>query len=276
LEAPSHERATGLPRRQGPAIVPRRADLALVGAGAMPGGVRRTAGFLERLLARAQARAGRARPLEMALRRAATAGARTIVHRAGPRFVTHHHAGPRIHLRVAMQVALRASARAPVDPARTIAAPILPGPILQTVVAHPGAERGLSGPAPRRAPLPSPSSVALRPATHPAPVAPEGPRAAPAITTVVTTLRREERVRLDTVVRRTRVEVAAPPAPVTSGPAPRPSEVMERARDARRPSLPPPAAPLAVSESEIGRLADRVVQRIHRRVVTQRERMGGR
>lgn len=175
-----------------------------------------------------------------------------------------------------MQVALTASERAPVDPARTIAGPTLPRPILQTVVARPRGDRGLLGPAPHLALPPPPSSVALRPAAHPAPMAPGGPRAAPAVATVLTTLRREARLRLETVVRRTNVEVAAPPAPVTAEPAPRPSEVLERARDARRPSLLPPAAPLTVSESEIGRLADRVVQRIHRRVVTQRERMGGR
>jgi hypothetical protein len=124
--------------------------------------------------------------------------------------------------------------------------------------------------------LPPPSPVVLRPATGLAPADRGISPAPPAIATVVTLLRHEERVRLETVVRQTRVEVAAPPGPAPAAAAPRSREAPERAPASRRWSPPTAAEPLTIAESDIGRLADRVVQQIHRRVVTQRERMGGR
>jgi hypothetical protein len=210
----------------------------------------------------------------MALLRTPPAGARTIVQGTAPWFVSHHHAGPRIHLGVALQVTLAGPGHATVESPRPRPARI-PQPILRATVAHPisagtAAGRAPALPAPRR-----PSPVALQPVTHPAYADPSDAPAAPAVTTVVTTLRREERLRLETVLRRTGVEIAPAPASAAPPPVARPGEALERPRAARPSSPPPPAAPLAVSESEIGRLADRVVQRIQRRIVSQRERMGG-
>jgi hypothetical protein len=99
----------------------------------------------------------------------------------------------------------------------------------------------------------------------------------PAIATVLTTLRREERVRTEMVVRRTTVEIASPPtAALPPAPTAWPGDVPARTRAQRRAIPTPPAAPAVLPESEVARLADRVVQRIERRVLTERERMGRR
>lgn len=74
------------------------------------------------------------------------------------------------------------------------------------------------------------------------------------------------------VVHRPTPSVASSPAvaPATT-PPPRPAEARWPSRDAA-----PPSAAVAVDESQLNRLTDRVVQQINRRVLAQRERLGGR
>jgi hypothetical protein len=213
----------------------------------------------------------------MALRRPPAPETRTIVHREASTFVSHHHAGPPIPLGVTMQIVLPPE-RSPAVTPRPVLAPPTPRPLLRTVAILPPTEQGGPGPLqslaldPRR-----PSPILLRPATGSF----EDPGAPPVsrtVTTVVTTVRREERVRLETVVRRLTSEVASLPA---RGAAPLEqrgvwSEPAEPTRAPRRSSVAPPAQPPTISDVEVARLTDHVVQRIQRRVITQRERMGGR
>src|SRR5262245_43176784 len=143
----------------------------------------------------------------MAFLRTPPAGARSIVQGAAPRFVSHHHAGPKIHLGVAMQVVLPGPGLAPVESPRAPSTRI-PQPILRTAGVHPSPGSPAAGRAPSLPAPARPTAAVLRRVTHAVPVDPEAAPAAPAVTTVVTTLRREERLRLETVLRRTTVDTA--------------------------------------------------------------------
>ena len=266
---------TARARRRRRAVLASRRGFARAGAGgAALGTVRRTAGFVARLLARTASRSERGRPLEMALRRPPAPETRTIVHRGAPTLVSHHQVGPAIHLGVALQVVLTPPAPSPPALPRILAAPSMPRPILQTVTAHRHAERGPAGPPPSLAVPPHPTAIALRLATGPVVEDPGTPAAARAVTTVAPILRREERVRLETVVRRTTLEIASPSSTLRGQPVAS-SNPPEPPRAVRRASPPPPTMPPTIADAEVARLTDRVVQRIERRVVSQRERMGG-
>ena len=241
-----------------------------------PHGAVRTATFVERLLARSRPRAGHRSPLEMTLRRTAPAVVRTIVHRAAPITVSHHHAGPVIHVGVAMQVAARD--RAPAEPARADRAPVVRN-VLRTVVVRDLPR--MSPIAPRSAMAPLPAPIVLRPASRPAEQTAVTHPGSPPASTVVTTVRREERVRVETVVRRGVIDARTSSTSPTSAVSPstaaaRRGEVAAEAPAPRRWSPPATQQPVGLPEAEIGRLTDRVVQRIQRRMNTQRERMGGR
>ena len=211
----------------------------------------------------------------MALRRTVPAVVRTMVQRAAPITVSHHHAGPEIHVGIAMH--LPARDRAPAGPARAARPPLVRN-MLRTIVVR-DVQR-MSPPTATRSPLPPlPPPIVLRPASRPAEkTAVMRPGSLPT-SAVVTTVRREARVRMETVVRRSAVEAATSPTSAVSPSraAPRPGEVAaEAAPGPRRWSPSAAQQPVGLAEAELGRLTDRVVRRIERRVNTQRERMGGR
>jgi hypothetical protein len=211
----------------------------------------------------------------MTLRRPPAVDARTIMHRAGPSFVSHHHRRPALHLGVTMQVVLVLPSleRTPAGLTRPGSAPSAPRPILRTALAYPRAERGGPGSLPGPARPPRVSPTVLRPTVGFA--TGDGDPGARAVTTV-TTVRREERVRLETVVRRATPETASAPTAAAPRPPGHPSEPPESPRAPRGSTPPAAAVPPAIPESEVARLTERVVQRIRRRIVTERERMGGR
>lgn len=237
----------------------------------------RTATFVERLLARSRPRAGHRGPVEMTLRRTAPAVVPTIVQPAAPITVSHHHAGPEIHVGIAMHLAARD--RAPAGPARADRAPVVRN-LLGAVVVRDVPR--MSPIAPRSVVAPLPPPIVLRPASRPAEQTGVMHPGSPPASTVVTTVRREEHVRVETVVRRGVVDAPTSSTFSTSAvspstAAPRPGDVAaEAAPGPRRWSPPATQRPVGLPEAELGRLTDRVVQRIQRRVNTQRERMGGR
>ena len=252
----------------------------------------RSAAFVERLLARSLARrtngtpsgterrtrgtpsgtrrAERPGPLEMTLRRAPQV-LRTIVQRAAPVTVSHHHAGSAVHIAIAMHLSAR-DRTSPAGPARADRTRV-PRDLQRTVVARGDGPRMATSAARSAPPLSLPRSVLLRPATHPAGHAAGVQPGSSLASAVMTTVRREERARVETVVRRTAVDAAPAPA---SASAIRIGDVAAPPPSARRWSPPAAPQPVGLAEAELGRLADRVVQRIERRVHTQRERLGGR
>jgi len=231
-------------------------------------------------MARWQALPGRWSALDMTLRRIEREPARTIVQRIAPVVVSHHHAGPQVRI----QLALGGGAgrdRSPAARPGEGRAP-LPGRGARAVVVDRIA-RLAERAAPVLAAAPR-SPIALRPVTLPAAeLAPvRSGRPGPVVAAKI--VRREEHERVETVVRRTRTETAGPVAsPASASASSSSSSAGQPSGDdalagpaPRRSSSPRAAQPVALAEVEITRLADRVVERIQRRVTVQRERMGGR
>lgn len=225
--------------------------------------------FAERLLARARSRIGEALPVEMALRRTGPILIRATA--ARPITVSHHHTALAVHVALALAGAAR-------ERARLMERSVAPAP------ASPGVLRRAESSA-RTVVVPALSTVLVRAsrAGHPAAIRHIG---APS-STVATTVRRDESVRVETVVRRGQAEgradarrsvsaasVSSASATSMSSVAPSPGTAPFGAA-ARSWSSPAPGQPVALADVDIGRLTDRVVQRIQRRVNAQRERMGG-
>jgi hypothetical protein len=223
--------------------------------------------FAERLLARARSRIGEASPLEMTLRRTGPVLVRVAA--AAPINVSHHHRSLAIHVALALPGVARERVRMMErsDALRPISSIVLRRvePVARAVAAS------------------SPPTVLVRASRASDPTAMR--RVTALASTVATTVRRDESVRVETVVRRSQAEVrsvarssasasvssaSSPSATSMSSPTASPGATFE----ARR-SSPPAAQPVALADVDIGRLADRVVQRIQRRVNAQRERMGG-
>lgn len=241
----------------------------------------RAAAFAGRLMARWQALPGRWSALDMTLRRIERAPALTIVQRIAPVVVSHHHAGPEVRI----QLALGGGAgrdRSPAARPGEGRAP-LPGRGARAVVVDRIA-RLAERAAPVLAAAPPRSPIALRPVTLPAAELAPVRSGRPGPVAPVTVVRRDEHERVETVVRRTRTETAGPVAsPASASASSSSSSAGQPSGDdalagpaPRRSSSPRAAQPVALAEVEITRLADRVVERIQRRVTVQRERMGGR